>query len=178
MPTGIMIRLYGAVQWEVFNEGDCVGQFNATYVTEWVMAYDPSRLVDTNSGGPANNLYIADVNDIHSYPDPGHPLPSATQYAMIGEFGGIGAFVSGHEWVPGQCTTYLPVSTPADEASTYVSMAQTILSNKGDISVSIYTQITDVERECDGFYNMDRTNKFNAAEVASIAAANQALIQQ
>lgn len=27
--------------------------------------FDPSRLVDTDSGGPANNLHVADVNDIH-----------------------------------------------------------------------------------------------------------------
>lgn len=27
--------------------------------------FDPSRLVDTDSGGPANNLNVADVNDIH-----------------------------------------------------------------------------------------------------------------
>lgn len=44
------------------------------------------------------------------------------RYAMIGEFGGIGAFVSGKEWVPGQCGTYLHVDTPQDEADTYVNM--------------------------------------------------------
>jgi hypothetical protein len=43
-------------------------------------------------------------------------------YAMIGEFGGIGAFVSGKEWVPGECSTYLYVDTPAEEASTYINM--------------------------------------------------------
>jgi hypothetical protein len=48
----------------------------------------------------ANDLHIADVNDWHTYPYPGHPMPSATQYAMLGEFGGVGAFVAGHEWVP------------------------------------------------------------------------------
>jgi hypothetical protein len=44
---------------------------------------DPTRLVDTNSGGPANNLHVGDVNDIHSYPWPGNPVPSALQYAMV-----------------------------------------------------------------------------------------------
>ena len=61
---------------------------------------DPTRLVDTDSGGGANNMHIGDVNDIHTYPYPGDPQPSATQYAMIGEFGGIGAFVEGKEWKP------------------------------------------------------------------------------
>jgi hypothetical protein len=33
----------------------------------------------------------------------------------------------------------------------------------------------DVENECDGMVNMDRTPKFNAAQIAQIVAANQAL---
>eukprot|EP01121_Diplochlamys_sp_Union-15-3_P017716 TRINITY_DN6295_c0_g1_i1.p1 TRINITY_DN6295_c0_g1~~TRINITY_DN6295_c0_g1_i1.p1 ORF type:complete len:699 (-),score=142.08 TRINITY_DN6295_c0_g1_i1:105-1982(-) len=164
------------IQWDVFNEGDCVSSFNATSVVELVQSLDPSRFVDTNSGGPANNLHIADVNDIHSYPWPGHPIPSKTQFAMIGEFGGIGAFIDGHMWVPNQCETYLHVNTPQDEADTYVKMASMILQTKDDISVSIYTQITDVERECDGFLNYDRTNKFTDEQTKQIANANYELI--
>lgn len=55
------------IQWDVFNEGDCVGVFSdVPAVVAWVKAYDPSRLVDTNSGGPANALAVGDVNDIHT----------------------------------------------------------------------------------------------------------------
>jgi len=165
------------IQWTVFNEGDCVGVFNVPDTVSFAQSLDSTRLFDTNSGGPANDLHLADVNDIHTYPDPGDPLPNASQYAMLGEFGGIGAYVTGHEWVPHQCTTYLPVSTPQDEADTYISMTKTILSRKQDISCSIYTQISDVERECDGFLNYDRTNKFTAAQTESIRNANQALIR-
>eukprot|EP01116_Phalansterium_solitarium_P001107 TRINITY_DN10887_c0_g1_i1.p1 TRINITY_DN10887_c0_g1~~TRINITY_DN10887_c0_g1_i1.p1 ORF type:complete len:694 (-),score=219.41 TRINITY_DN10887_c0_g1_i1:208-2289(-) len=164
------------IQWETFNEGDCVDVFNATQVVELVQALDPSRLVDTNSGGPANNLYIADVNDIHTYPYPGHPLASDTQYAMVGEYGGIGAFVAGHEWNPGQCQTYLHVNTPADEADTYIAMVGQLQSFKTDVSCCIYTQITDLEMECDGILNYDRTAKFDANQTAFIVAANQKLI--
>jgi len=164
------------VQWEVFNEGDCVGSFNATQITQIVLDLDNSRLVDTNSGGPANGLGFADVNDIHSYPYPGDPIPSATQYAMIGEFGGIGAFIQGKEWVPGACGTYLKVDTPQEEADVYVNMTTIIAGIQDDVSTSIYTQITDVELECDGFLNYDRTSKFTAAQTQSIFNANQALI--
>jgi len=165
------------VQWEVFNEGDCVGVFpNVTEVVEWVQAYDPYRLVDTNSGGPANGLHIGNVNDIHTYPNPGNPIPSATQYAMVGEFAGIGAFVPGHEWVPNGCYAYESFSDPANQASAYVNMTKTLLSNRGQVSVSIATQVTDLEEECDGFVNYDRTAKFTSDEIAAIYAANQALI--
>lgn len=35
-----------------------MSHFNASSVVDWVTAYDPSRLVDTDSGGPANNLHV------------------------------------------------------------------------------------------------------------------------
>jgi hypothetical protein len=44
-------------------------------------------------------------------------------------------------------------STPAAEASTYISMLQTIQSNRHDISVVMYTQISDVELEVGYFYS-------------------------
>ncbi len=69
---------------------DQVSYFNPADIIAMIRELDPTRLVDTDSGGPANNLYIGDVNDIHDYPYPQLPLPSDTQYAMIGEFGGIG----------------------------------------------------------------------------------------
>jgi hypothetical protein len=37
-------------------------------------------------------------------------------------------------------------------------------------------QITDVELECDGFLNYDRTNKFTAAQTTTIFNSNQQLI--
>ena len=35
---------------------------------------------------------------------------------------------------------------------------------------------SDVENECDGFFNMDRSPKFNSSQLAMVFAANQALI--
>ena len=95
---------------------------------------------------------------------------------MVGEFGGIGAFVAGKEWLPHGCHTYLKVDTPSDEANAYIKMAATLESRVSTISASVYTQTTDVENECDGYLNMDRSNKFSTADTARIKAANQALI--
>ena len=167
------------IQYTVFNEGDCVGVFkNVSAIVEWARAYDPSRLVDTNSGGPANDLHVGDVNDIHSYPWPGKPVPSASQYAMVGEFGGIGTFQTGvHEWANGQCGTYLKEPTPQAYTDVYVQMIGNLTVYKDDpgVSACIYTQTTDVENECDGMENKDRSPKFTAAQVAQIKAANQRL---
>lgn len=43
-----------------------------------------------------------------------------------------------------RCGTYLHVDTPAEEASTYIAMAATILTNKKDVSASVYTQVFSV----------------------------------
>merc|ERR1712228_645250 len=87
-----------------------------------------------------------------------------------------GAFIQGKEWVPGKCHTYLHVDTPADEASKYIEMAKTIETRVDHLSASVYTQTTDLELECDGFLNYDRTNKFDADQTKAIADANQAII--
>lgn len=92
------------------------------------------------------------------------------------EFGGIGAFVAGKEWVPSKCHTYLKVDTPQEEADRYTSMVTKMIAQRDHLSASVYTQITDVELECDGFLNYDRTNKFTEAQTKAIAAANQKLI--
>lgn len=163
------------------SKGDCWGVFNkkpfdVAAIVQLARELAPDRLIDTDSGGGANKLGIGDVNDVHSYPFPGNPAASATQYAMIGEFGGIGAFQTGHMWTPSGCFAYKANPDSHDQATMYIGMAGTIKSNRDHISASVYTQTTDLERECDGFLNYDRTNKFSPADTAAIAAANKALI--
>lgn len=60
-----------------------------------------------------------------------------------GEFGGLGAFITGKEWAPSQCSTYLKCDTPQIEADLYVQMAGNIslYKNSPGVSVSIYTQV-------------------------------------
>jgi len=172
------------VQWEVFNEEDCWAVFTTppytvNEVVDLARRLDwQGRLVNTDSGGGANNAPYnnGDVNDIHTYPNPGFPLPSATKYAMVGEFGGLGAFIKGKEWVPDQCYSYEQVADSHALANRYVGFTQTFVSEIPFVSASVYTQITDVELECDGFYNYDRTIKFSDADTEAVAAANRALI--
>ena len=45
------------------------------------------------------------------------------------------------------------------------------------LASSIYTQITDVELECDGFFNYDRTPKLSEAQSSAVLEANQKLIR-
>ena len=45
-----------------------------------------------------------------------------------------------------------------------------------EVSVSVWTQTTDVEDECDGLLNYDRTHKLSAAQQARIRQVNLRLI--
>jgi len=95
---------------------------------------------------------------------------------MIGEFGGIGAFQQGHMWTRSGCFAYKENANAHDQSGMYVNMTEQIQANRDHISATVYTQTTDLENECDGFLNYDRTNKFTDADTAAIAKANQALI--
>lgn len=173
------------VQWNIFNEGDCVDAFNASAVTDWVAAYDglasphgavgAARLVDTNSGGPANAVGVGDLFDVHSYPAPAAPLPSTSQAAMVGEFAGLGWFPpAANTWRPGTCYAYQELASPAAFADLYCAYLGVL--DVARVSRAVATQATDLESECDGFYNYDRTPKFNATQVAQLRACHAAVI--
>ena len=56
------------------------------------------------------------------------------------------------------------------------AMTKLLAANRRDISASVYTQIADVETECDGMLTYDRRSKFGAADTRRIREANAALI--
>lgn len=170
----------------LFNEGDCVSEFDVASVVSTFEALDGltsphgllgmGRLVDTNSGGPADKLGLADVHDVHSYPYPAAPVPSATQYAEVGEYGGLGVFVAGHSWRDGACYTYLERPTPQAFVDSAVAFLGSLAMARDLVSAAILTQATDVECECDGLMNYDRSLKFDDAQTAMIAKANAAFL--
>ena len=81
------------MQWETFNEDDCWKVFvtkphTVADVVELARRTDwQARPVDTDSGGGDDYDEAGDVNDIHSYPYPGNPIPSPNKYATRGELG-------------------------------------------------------------------------------------------
>ena len=185
------------VQFTLLNEMDMwmlfdTPPFDLPGLLHFARTLAPEHLINVESG--ANGKYgkvparsrLGDVRDYHTYPAPAlEPHATATQYAMVGEFGGVGAFVAGKEWRPPtpkqkSCFAYNlpldPLATPADEAQAYIAMTSTLRAWSDQVSASVYTQITDVELECDGFLNYDRTNKFDDASTAAIRQANRLLV--
>lgn len=95
------------VMWVNQNEG--WGQYDQARIADEVKVQDPSRLVDNMSGVNSCGSVDGgngDVVDNHIYVGPGNTAPSATRAAVLGEFGGLGYKVPGHEWYPGGGFSY------------------------------------------------------------------------
>jgi len=144
------------VVWIPFNEA--WGQFKTVEITEWTMKKDPSRLVNSASGG---NFYITGhILDLHNYPHPAMPSPELfgeKQILVLGEFGGLGLPVDGHTWQQNKNWGYQSFKTSDDMFKRYNEFTQRIaqLIPLG-LSAAVYTQTTDVEGEINGFMTYDR----------------------
>ncbi|MES2920624.1 MAG: sugar-binding domain-containing protein [Verrucomicrobiota bacterium] len=155
--------------WVPFNEAS--GQHRTLKVGEWVDAYDPTRLVNTASGG--NFWPVGDVADFHSYPNPSFPFEQErfNDYVkVVGEYGGLGWLEPGHIWdEKRQNWGYGKISKTKEELfSRYEKTVDLLadLKSKG-VSAGVYTQTTDVEDECNGLMTYDRAViKIPAAKLA------------
>ena len=144
------------VVWVPFNEA--WGQFKTQEITEWTMTYDPTRLVNSASGG---NFYgVGHIIDLHNYPEPAMPaskLFGKDQIIVLGEYGGLGLPVEGHTWQDKNNWGYQSFTTPKELLDKYEEYIYrlTPLIEKG-LSAAIYTQTTDVEIETNGLMTYDR----------------------
>jgi beta-galactosidase/beta-glucuronidase len=152
------------VVWTPFNEG--WGQFKTVEIANWTMKKDPSRLVNSASGG--NFEYPQHILDIHHYPEPAMPDPRffGKSLALVnGEFGGLGLPVPGHVWQEKDNWGYQSFKTPDDLLKKYAVFADSLDRFIGyGLSAAVYTQTTDVEVEINGLMTYDREVIKNPAE--------------
>ena len=144
------------VVWIPFNEG--WGQFKTPEIAEWTRKKDPSRLVNSASGG--NFTYVDHIIDIHNYPEPVMPSPDifGKKLALVlGEYGGLGLPVTGHVWQEKDNWGYQSFKTADELFAKYSTFIDTLdqLIGKG-LSAAVYTQTTDVEVEVNGLMTYDR----------------------
>jgi len=157
------------VVWVPFNEA--WGQFKTVEITEWTKKKDPSRLVNSASGG--NFFLTGDIIDLHNYPHPAMPSPDvfgAKRVLVLGEFGGLGLPVSGHMWKEKDNWGYETFKTKDAMFKKYSSFTDRLaeLIPLG-LSAAVYTQTTDVEGEINGFMTYDRKDiKFPVEQMKSI----------
>lgn len=157
------------VVWVPFNEA--WGQFKTEEITNWTMQYDPSRLVNSASGG--NFHPVGHIIDMHNYPEPVMPRPDifgAKQIIVLGEFGGLGLPVDQHVWQQKDNWGYQSFKNKEELYKRYESLIKRFepLIKKG-LSAAVYTQTTDVEVETNGLMTYDRkVVKFPEAQLKQI----------
>jgi hypothetical protein len=153
------------VMWVVFNEG--WGQHDTPRYVQTVKKWDPSRLVNNASGW--SDAKVGDVLDIHAYPGPAAPPPQPDRAGVLGEFGGLGLGVDGHTWAK-KTWGYEGASSSDNLTRRYEQLLQGVhgFRNSRGLSAAVYTQITDVETECNGLLTYDRAViKIDADKAAS-----------
>ena len=160
------------VVWIPFNEA--WGQFKTVEIANWTKTKDPSRLVNSASGG---NFYpVGDIEDLHNYPDPAMPRPDifgAKKALVLGEFGGLGLPIDGHTWQE-KSWGYQSFKTNDSLFIRYNSLTDKLegLIQRG-LSAAVYTQTTDVEGEVNGFMTYDR--KVMKMPIEKLRLANEKL---
>jgi len=158
------------VLWVIFNEG--WGQYDTERLTSMVKEMDPWRGVDDATGW--TDKKVGDVIDMHKYPGPASPQPEETRAAVLGEFGGLGLGLDGHTWAK-KSWGYQGMTDRKALTDRYVDLLTKTLELKASpgLSAAVYTQITDVETECNGLMTYDR--EIVKPDLDAVSTANRKL---
>ena len=171
------------VMWIVFNEA--WGQHNTKEVLDWAMTLDPTRLFSVASGW-YDLPKEGNVRDIHDYTfRPAIPAlgTDPNRVVVLGECGGFASAVPPHNWTGRKNTDTQPKNplhggfdptTPRDDNKIHDIFRPTftagkafeeqysdfvdnlvLLQNNGLVG-AIYTQLTDMELEENGYLTYDR----------------------
>ncbi len=168
------------VVWTPFNEA--WGQFKTPEIVEYTRQLDPTRLINSASGG--NHYHCGDFIDLHDYSRPPQLyINDITRPVVLGEYGGLGYHIKNHRWFENDATTYVNYQDAEALTDSYVKQGEAVLSlAKGFIgkegvpaaySAAVYTQTTDVETEVNGLMTYDR--KVIKMDEQRIRSVNQAI---
>lgn len=161
------------VMWVPFNER--WGQHETVRIGQLMENLDVTRLVNIASGG--NFFPVGDVADRHNYPEPMFPFEDRrlNDYVkVVGEFGGHGYVVQGHQWNPDMRNWGyggLP-QTQQEYKDRYKKSFEELMNlRRRGVAAGVYTQTTDVEGEVNGLLTYDReVQKMTAEELSAIHA--------
>jgi hypothetical protein len=161
------------VMWVTFNEG--WGQYDVGRIAEQAKAWDPTRLVNNQSGlNLGADGGAGDIMDEHGYPSPAlPPHPDGRRALVSGEYGGLGLAVPGHAWSVQQSYVDVDPATYTDDYLAKLDEVRALVCRGGNAAV--YTQISDVEGELNGLLTYDR--EILKPDVERVRAAQEALIR-
>ena len=155
------------VLWVPFNEG--WGQFDANKAVAQIRALDATRPIDHASGW--HDQGGGDLKSLHVYYKPYRYTKDAKGRAVVlSEFGGYSQHIAGHsfsekEFGYKRCKT--ADALMRDVEALYDQ--EVIPARMRGLSASVYTQLSDVEQETNGFVTYDRAVvKFDEARMRAI----------
>ena len=158
--------------WVPFNEG--WGQFDAAEAVARIRALDPTRTIDHASGW--HDQGISDVKSLHVYFYPyRYKSDEHGRAVVLSEFGGYKLGVPGHTW-NNASFGYRAYKTEAALGAAFEKLydSEIISARAQGLAASVYTQLSDVEDELNGFVTYDREHvKF---DVNAVRAINEKLI--
>jgi hypothetical protein len=149
--------------WTPFNES--WGQFQAKEISEWLKAYDPTRLIDHASGWFDQGG--GDFQSKHIYFKKLYRPRKDGRAFVISEFGGYSLLLAGHAWDESKKFGYRFYDSPVELTADYLRLLEEEvkpLIAKG-LAAAVYTETTDVEIEINGFLTYDRQVEKMDAEV-------------
>lgn len=147
------------VGWVPFNEG--WGEFDTARIAGVVKATDPTRMVNANSGvnccKSRGDTGAGDIYDDHTYVGPGRPAAAGGRVLVDGEYGGLGLIAEKNRW-KGRPESYEMTNSHGRLTDRYLQLSRTLedVVRETGLSGAIYTQLTDVENEVNGFLTYDR----------------------
>ncbi|RYD23029.1 MAG: glycoside hydrolase family 2, partial [Verrucomicrobiaceae bacterium] len=155
--------------WCPFNES--WGQHDSMEIGKMAKEYDPTRLVCLASGG--NFWPVGDIASHHSYPDPQFPVddPQFKDFIkVVGEMGGHGWAVEGHQWKSENKSWSYSMPDSLDQWKTRYEWTMSKMKDlrEGGVSVGVYTQTSDVETEVNGLLTYDRVPKVDATWLKAV----------
>jgi len=163
------LRSYPSVlYYTVFNEG--WGQFCADAMYDEIKTLDPTRIIDATSGWFWQKR--SDVDSYHVYFKKINLTPSKNRPLIISEFGGYSHRVEGHLFGDKNYgyTTYED-RAEFEDAVLNLYENEVLPLVKAGASAFVYTQLSDVEDETNGFLTDDRrVMKVDAEKMRSINA--------
>ena len=173
--TEMVTQLYSCpciVMWVPFNEG--WGQFDAAEAVRRIEALDKTRTIDHASGW--HDQRIGSIQSLHVYFYPYRYKPDRLGRAVVlSEFGGYQLPVAGHTWNDANFG-YKGYKTPETLMEAYRKLFETQIlpARRKGLAASVYTQLSDVEDEVNGFVTYDR--KVEKLDAGAVRAINQRLI--
>lgn len=155
--------------WVPFNEG--WGQFDAKKAVDAIRSLDDTRTIDHASGW--HDQKVGDVKSLHVYYKPYRfSKDSIGRAVVLSEFGGYSQHIAEHSFSQKEFGYRRYQSADAlISAFEKLYLREVIPAKAKGLSASIYTQLSDVEQETNGFVTYDREQvKMDAARVSAISA--------